>query len=86
MTQSGVPQDQPRGSLSVHRIEIKCKPAGGESGVYRRCRENARRVPGEIQKGKEMEARLCSGSGDFIEDHGLVYVASQASRNQLEQR
>ena len=29
-----VPQDQPRGSLAVHRMEIKPKPAGGEHRVY----------------------------------------------------
>lgn len=27
-------QDQPRGPLAAHRMEIKCEPEGGESAVY----------------------------------------------------
>lgn len=41
-TQSGIPQGQPRGSLSVRRVEeIKHEPAKGESRVYWRYRESA---------------------------------------------
>ena len=40
----------------------------------------------ETQKGKKCESHPCLGSGVFIEDHGLVYMSSQESRNWLEQR
>lgn len=33
-TQRRVSQNQPRGSLAVGRIEVKCKPAGAKSSTY----------------------------------------------------
>lgn len=37
----------------------------------------------ETQKGNERESHLCSGSGADIEDCGLVYMCTQASRSQM---
>ena len=70
--------------LHVSRMETKCQPAGGESRVYRRYRENdsvSRRLRKERRK-----LHLYLGSGVLIEGGGLVYVSSQASRNRVEQR
>lgn len=39
----------------------------------------------KTQKRKNKESRLCSGSGVFTEDYGLLYVCSQASRDQSTQ-
>ena len=56
--------------------------AGSESKVYRRYREIAGTDRASGRHGKiGREFHLCSVSGVFIEDCGLVYVSSQASRN-----
>lgn len=33
-TQRNDPQEYPRGSMALQKIEIKCKPRGGESRAY----------------------------------------------------
>ena len=52
----GVPQHHPGESLAVHGIEIKCKPARGESGVYWWYRESAvsDRLSGRLRKGESL--------------------------------
>ena len=51
-----------------------------------REREREDRSVWKTGKEKEQESHLCSESGVFTEDSGLMYVSSQTSRNQLEQR
>lgn len=81
---AGVPQDQPRGFLALHRIEIKHELRESESLLkpWRECR--FRQTIRETQKAKKSESQLCLGSGVCVEDCGLVHTSSQTSRNKDE--
>ena len=71
--------------MALHRVGIRQKLRESESQGYLIVIQYNRSSVWEIQKGKERESHLCLGPGVFIEDGGLLYVYSQASKNWSEQ-
>lgn len=75
MDSEGVPREQPRRSLVLHGIEMKCEAEEMRAGlIEREC--TYRRSIGDAQKGEGEASHLCLGPGLVTEDSGPVHVFS----------